>query len=321
MTPQPDLSVIIPTWNDSETITDLVTAFLQTPDLCVQVVVVDDASTDDTVARLREVEAPGLVILQQETNAGAGVARNVGFDVATGRYTLFFDGDDEVDTETLAKTVRLLDRTNADAAVLAYRYRRGQVSEYEGMNSFDNAVWGQYLDSTQRVCRLDEVPRLLGSSNYPWNKVIRTERYREVGLRFGDTMVNNDILGHWMTLLFARKLVLMDDVLCTHIVNEGGKNLTNRKSRVRLTLFDALDSTYSMLEEHPDLRNRFAHHYWDFVLRVTSWAEGRVPPEAKPEFSQRLQRHLLRADIADYTRIRSVRSPGLAERMFRRAMA
>ncbi len=81
-----------------------------------------------------------------------------------------------------------------------------------------------------RVASLDEVPRLLGFSNYPWNKVVRTARYRRVGLTFGKTPVHNDILGHWQMLLGADSLVLVDDPLCTHVVTEDGKNLTNESS-------------------------------------------------------------------------------------------
>ena len=124
------------------------------------------------------------------------------------------------------------------------------------------------------VTRLDDVPRLLGFSNYPWNKVARTDHYRHTGLRYGSTPVHNDILGHWLTLLDAGSILLIDQPLCTHIVNEGGRNLTNRESRARLSLLDALEETYSALEARPAKRNRFSHHYWDFALRVAGLGDG-----------------------------------------------
>ena len=55
--------------------------------------------------------------------------------------------------------------------------------------------------------RLDEVPQLLGFTNYPWNKVIRTDHYHRTGLRFGATQVHNDILGHWLTLVDADQVL------------------------------------------------------------------------------------------------------------------
>lgn len=189
------------------------------------------------------------------------------------------------------------------------------------MNSFDEAVWRQYTkDEPRRLVRLGEVARLLGFSNYPWNKVLRTDHFRATGLRFSQTQVHNDILGHWMTLLDARSILLLDEPVCTHIVGDGGGNLSHRMGRERLALFDALDETYDMLSARPSARNRFSHHYWDFVLRASSWALDRIAPEVADEASERLQRHILRLNLADFMRIRERRDPGLADRIVRRSL-
>ena len=67
--------------------------------------------------------------------------------------------------------------------------------------------------------------------------------------------------------------------------DRGRRNLTNRESRARLSLIDALEETYTALEARPEKRNRFSHHYWDFVLRVAAWATGRMTPEVLDEFN------------------------------------
>ena len=151
--------------------------------------------------------------------------------------------------------------------------------------------------------------------------MVRTARYRRTGLTFGTTPVHNDILGHWQMLLDAGSLVLVDDPLCTHVVTEDGNHLTNQSSDIRLTLFDALDETYSFLAGRPELRNRYSHHYWDFALRVTGWAAQRIDAEHMPEFHVRLQRHLLRMNLVDFARIRRHRDPALANRIVRRVLS
>lgn len=321
MTNERELSVIIPMHNAGATITSVVESFLAVQADGVEVIVVDDASTDDSVARVSALDRPEVIVERFETNHGAGVARNRGFERATGRYALFFDADDEVHPTALTAAMAALDDTGADMAMMPYRYRRADSPGEDVMNSFDDAVWRQYVTAPRRLTRLHEVPRLLGFSNYPWNKVVRTEHYRRTGLRFGSTPVHNDILGHWLTLLDAESILLVDQPLCTHIVNEGGRNLTNRESRARLSLVDALEETYTALEARPARRNRYSHHYWDFVLRVSGWATGRMTPEVLEEFNLRLQRHMLRMDLADFTRIRQRRDPGLATRILRRALA
>ena len=321
MTDRPDLSVIIPMHNAGATITGVVESFLDIDAIAAEVVVVDDASTDDSVEQVMALGRAEAIVERFERNRGAGVARNRGFARATGRYTLFFDADDEIHPRTLASAIVALDDTGTDVAMMPYRYRRGRAGGTEEMNSFDAAAWRRYATSPRLVTRLGDVPRLLGFSNYPWNKLVRTDHFRRTGLRYGSTPVHNDILGHWLTLLDAGSLLLLDQPLCTHIVNEGGRNLTNRESRARLSLFDALDETYTVLEERPAKRNRFSHHYWDFVLRVAGWATSRITPDVLDEFNLRLQQHLLRMDLGDFTRMRLRRDPGLASRIIRRALA
>ena len=321
MAQQPDVSVIIPMHNASSTIGGLLESFLQIDSVAVEVVVVDDASTDDSVEHVLALDRPEVLLERLWTNRGAGIARNHGFARATGRYSLFFDADDEIHPGTLTSAVGALDDTGADVAVMPYRYRRGHSPQFDGMNSFDAAAWARYATAPRRVTRLGDVPRLLGFSSYPWNKLVRTDHYRARGLRYGSTPVHNDVLGHWLTLLDAGSILLLDQPLCTHIVYEGGRNLTNRESRARLSLVDALDETYTALEARPEKRNRFSHHYWDFVLRVAGWATTRLTPDVVDEFNLRLQQHLLRMDLSDFTRIRLRRDPALATRIVRRALA
>jgi glycosyltransferase involved in cell wall biosynthesis len=323
MTIRPDLSVVIPVHNAVETLGPLVSTFRSTEGMDVEVIVVDDASDDGSTDVLRELERDGAAVARYlEANAGAGHARNVGFELATGRYTLFFDADDRVHVDALRHAVEVLDRTGCQVALCAYRYHRAGARGAGEMNVFDRMTWDRYVGAADtRVLELEEAPRLLGFSAYPWNKVLRTEPYRRLGLRFGSTPVNNDILGHWMTMLGATRLVLVDAVVCTHEVSATGRNLTNRSDRVRLTLFDALDETYDYLESVPHLRQRYAHHYWDFVLRIAAWAEDRLEDDLLLEYRARRREHLMRIDLTDFAGIRSKRDPALGARLVRAALA
>jgi hypothetical protein len=205
---------------------------------------------------------------------------------------------------------------------MAYRYRRVGFGALDSMNNFDSVVWRDYLGpEPYRIDRLDRMPRLLGFTNYPWNKIIRTDHYRAAGLRFSATPVHNDILGHWITLLHAREIALINQVLCTHVVAAGGAHLTNRFTRDRMALFDALDETYDHLVANPHLRSRYAHHYWEMVLRVAEWAAARTVGDLRLEFQMRLEAHLLRMNLMDFARIRTRHNPALANQIVRRALS
>lgn len=317
-----DLTVIVPAHNAEDGIGGLLDVVLGITELSLQVIVVDDCSSDSTreVVRGFAERDPRVLLLTHDTNRGAGVARNTGFPHATGRYTLFFDDDDELHPDALVEAVRALERGGQDLALMKYRYRRAENDSDQSMTNGDEAIWAKIVgaQSARRVT-LDLCPQLLGLTNYPWVRVMRTETFRKAGLRYGSTMVNNDILGHWYSLLFAGQILLLNDVICTHVVLPGGANLTNRATRDRLSLLDALDETYDLLESHPALLRRYSHHYWGGAMSVISWASDKISPSLRQDFALRTREHLLRISIPEYNALTRI-NPALATRMTRRAI-
>lgn len=91
----PLVSVIVPTYNRAATLPRAIdSALAQTVD-DLEVVVVDDGSTDDTASVLAAFDDPRLRTVVHATNRGANVARNTGIDHARGEYVAFLDSDDE----------------------------------------------------------------------------------------------------------------------------------------------------------------------------------------------------------------------------------
>lgn len=119
----PLVSVIMPSFNREHLIVDtLESVFLQTyrP---IELIVVDDGSTDETVARIqawdsaRVKSAPDFSLqLVQQPNRGAPAARNRGFSVSSGPYIQFLDSDDVLSEDKLERQVAAL-KTAEDLAV------------------------------------------------------------------------------------------------------------------------------------------------------------------------------------------------------------
>lgn len=315
-TDTPDLTIVVPVHNAREHLDTLVADVQAIPDLTVELILVDDGSSDGSESYVDDLAArhPGVLALHNPSNLGAGVARNTGFPHARGRYTLFFDADDRIHGDVAAEAVALLDASKADVAMCAYNYERDSGAGRTGMIEADRRILKAGLKGkTSRLLRLEELPVLLGFTNYPWNKIIRTRTFRRSGLRYGRTVVNNDILGHWHTLLFASEIMLLDKVLCTHIVFSAGANLTNRRDAVRMSAFGALEETYDLLRAHPELRQRYAHHYWAFALKLADWVRGRLSRDWHEHHRAALQALVSRIDLSDYARMRRKRSRGLAQ--------
>lgn len=92
----PAVSVITPVWNAAETLGASVASVRAQTEPDWEMWLVDDGSTDDSLARARELAAadPRIRVIALGENRGAAVARNTGIRAARGRFIAFLDADD-----------------------------------------------------------------------------------------------------------------------------------------------------------------------------------------------------------------------------------
>jgi glycosyltransferase involved in cell wall biosynthesis len=115
----PTVSVIIPTYNRADVLPRSIDSALEQTLEDVEVVVVDDASDDDTASVVNEYDDPRLTYLEHETNRGGSAARNTGIEAATGDYIALLDSDDVWSATKLEQQVETLER-RSDEWVAAY---------------------------------------------------------------------------------------------------------------------------------------------------------------------------------------------------------
>lgn len=106
----PVVSVVIPTFDGRRWICDAIDSALAQTYTPVEVIVVDDGSSDDTHALL-ERRYGSRIRYRYQPNRGLPTARNVGLGLARGRYVQFLDADDLLHPDKLALQVDALERT------------------------------------------------------------------------------------------------------------------------------------------------------------------------------------------------------------------
>ncbi|HEB85580.1 MAG TPA: glycosyltransferase, partial [Gammaproteobacteria bacterium] len=67
----------------------------------IEIIIVDDASTDDTLSVVKKIDDPRIKCVPLEQNSGPSTARNAGVKLAQGRFVAFLDSDDEWDTKKI----------------------------------------------------------------------------------------------------------------------------------------------------------------------------------------------------------------------------
>ena len=92
----PRLSILIPTWNAEATIERALDSVLAERAIQLEVIVVDDASTDGTADIVASVadRDPRVVLLRLRANGGVSAARNRGLTMVRGEWVAFLDADD-----------------------------------------------------------------------------------------------------------------------------------------------------------------------------------------------------------------------------------
>ena len=114
---QPDVSVVIAAYNAEEGVARAIRSALSQVGVTVEVVVVDDQSTDATVKIVRGFAGDGVRLVALTRNVGPGGARNAGLDVATGRWIAILDSDDTLLPDRLARMIALGESRQAQVVV------------------------------------------------------------------------------------------------------------------------------------------------------------------------------------------------------------
>lgn len=112
----PKLSVVIPVYNEKETVLSLLQRVMAV-DLDKELVIVDDGSTDGTSDVLAQAANwPGVRVFYQPLNKGKGAALRRGFQEARGEYVIIQDADFEYAPEEFPRLLAPLDEGRADVA-------------------------------------------------------------------------------------------------------------------------------------------------------------------------------------------------------------
>lgn len=177
----PLVSVIVPAYNAQLVLARCLDSILAQTESRLEVIVVDDGSTDATAEVLARYAAQdGRVRAVYAENAGVSAARNRAIALARGEYIAFADSDDWLEPDALAFLIELIEETGADIAMGQFVTEPGAVGE---------AVSRQLLTGDEFLMKVFRV-RQQRPYYYIWDKLYRRACVPRdcfpVGLRMGE---------------------------------------------------------------------------------------------------------------------------------------
>lgn len=125
------ISIVVPIYNSYNTIDRCIQSLLTQDVENIQLVMIDDGSTDKSLAKLREYadNDPRFTVISQE-NSGQGAARNVGISASEGKYILFVDSDDYLENNVLGSLIGQMEERNLDILAATIRHINEEGREY-----------------------------------------------------------------------------------------------------------------------------------------------------------------------------------------------
>lgn len=242
------VSVIMPVYNVERYLEECLDSVLGQTLQDIEVICVDDGSTDSSLEILRRYERqdPRMKVIQQQ-NLYAGVARNRGLEVATGTYVMFLDSDDFFRADMLEQVYHKGVEQNADVVLFGGRIYDTKKGTYRA------APWYLRREVVEpyQVFNRDDIPEqlLTVTSPAPWTKAFRREFVLQQGLRFQPLPNSNDAYFVISALALAQRITWLDEDFVNYRVGQTG-NIQNRKVEHPCCFIQAYQAIYETLVEH-----------------------------------------------------------------------
>lgn len=238
------VSIIVPAYNAHNTLARCLGSLVHQTLEDIEIIVVNDASTDDTWQIMQECERQfpeKVIIVDGGVNRGSGGARNQGFDLASGEYIGLVDSDDYVVPnmfELLYNKAKEGDYDMVDSGF--YSQARDKATLYTGDN-----VSGFLDDEKRRI--------LIASGGYLVTRIFRNELWNEPKVRMREKvrcLEDTEILIYMF--LRAKSIGNVKEVLYNYCDNAGSATKTMDLQMYFDSIYGAMEAIYELCHEMPE---------------------------------------------------------------------
>lgn len=256
------VSVIIPSFNTEKYISQCLDSVVNQTLKDIEIICVDNSSTDNTLAILNEyAEKDERIKVISKKNEGPAVSRNVGIDTACGEYICFLDSDDFVDLEMYEKMYNTAKSKDLDLGMC-------KIATFEdGTDNYNYDVWyfalNDFNDFEKDVFTPYDTKEFLGEFSVTvHNKIYRKSILEKNHIRFPSNILFEDEVFFYDSYIHSNRIHVIPHTLYYYRMNRPD-------SLVGLTS----DKDYSdIVEVFKMIRNIFieTNDYEDFKIRLSN---------------------------------------------------
>lgn len=212
------VSIIIPVYNAEKYLHECLESICSQTYNNIEILCVDDGSTDMSAEIIKTFQKEDKrIVLIQQTNQYAGVARNNGFDAAKGEYVVFLDADDYFAQTLVEKMVSAIYNAQADIAVCK---SRGFDEKRQKEHELKGALHTELLPEKKVFSKRDIPEHIFQlTAGWAWDKMYRAGFLREKKLRFQEIRAAEDELFVDLAFGEAESIIAVHETLVTHRTN------------------------------------------------------------------------------------------------------
>jgi len=278
-----DVSVIVPAYNAAPYIEECLASLVRSTQ-SLEVIVVNDGSTDTTSERVRDFRCPPnhSIVLLEQRNQGLSSARNAGLRAARGRFIGLVDGDDWIDpsmfTTMVAKAVEL----HADLVIC-----NGEMVDHQSGASQPFHDHGRFRALAERFptpAVPSRVPDMFRLDTSACKRLYARTLLDREQFQFAHGVLFEDVLAHFQLLFASQACLLIDRPFYKYRINHPGR-ITDRNDRSILTVFEVLRRSQESLNKHEATPDIWANFIW-FQSWVLRWLGSQVDAQYRQEFME-----------------------------------
>lgn len=244
----PKASIIIPCYNAEKYLPDTLMSARNQTERDIEIICVDNNSTDATRDILEQAAAEDsrIQVLEEKT-AGEGPARQKGFVAAMGKWLYFLDADDLMEPQLLEHAIARGENTDADLVI----FRTLTLNDVTGeVLPIGCSYMREWLPEEIDVFDPHEWPKRILNSFQNWvhNKLFRASYVHERNLSFQPLHRTADLLFTCRALTEAHHIALLDEYLHRFRINNANSAMAT-SDRYPLDFYEALTALRDTLKE------------------------------------------------------------------------
>lgn len=287
----PKVSVILPVYNEEKYITQCLDSLCHQTLSEIEIICVDDGSTDESLTILRNYEKlDDRIRVITQKNQYAGVARNNGMKCATGKYLLFLDSDDFVESDMLEKLYLRAEQDSLDITLCHAYYIDDRSGE--GFEA-DSSKRDSFFPKDVRVFAgtdMECAGIFQSTVGWAWDKLFRTDFVRAMGYEFPDFRTSEDGFFVYMLVAKAERIGVLEERLVWHRLYNGD-SLSNTREKNWENVFRMLEMIYRELKKQ-EIYDVYEQSFISWAVEMQVWhLTGLYEKEAFFETYKYIQKH------------------------------